>query len=448
MRSLPMCQGTATLLLAGLFAIALGSRSLTAAPLPPATLSALEKAQAGATVAIPAGTFEAGDLAVPAGVTLKGAGRGQTVLSAKGKKNGIVLGAGARVSDLTIENAGENGVAIVGVKDAAVSRVVVRGAQSGVLVQKATAARIENCVLAVNRTGLTLVEAEGCVAANLTLANNSAIGITISGCRGCRIFNNLVVGSQIGVSLAESTDLALDHNLYVCNFTGSFGDVKGRPARQKVGAWASLTGQDHHSLMLPVTLSETYAATNTLDWSPNLPVTAPWGAKELATVKAPTDDIDGKPRGERQGVGAVGVTTLKPPRPADGTFEIAGGAGVASAGLYTPAGDLVAYLFQNQPLPKGRHEFWLPSRTWMRGCFSHSAPSNSGIGAPGAWSTATLHTSTRTSSSGRSSTSARRKLPSCAQPGSSGRSRMPASKSQPTMKMDFCALRSTFSSAT
>ena len=261
-------------------------------------------------------------------------------------------------------NAGENGVAIVGAKDAAVSRVVVRGSQSGVLVQKATAARIENCVLAANRTGLTLVEAEGCVAANLTLANNSAIGMTISGCRGCRIFNNLVVGSQIGVSLADSVDLALDHNIYVCNFTGSFGDVKGRPSRQKVGAWASLTGQDHHSLMLPVTLSETYAATNTLDWSPNLPVTAPWGAKELAAAKAPADDIDGKPRGERQGVGAVGITAVNSPRPADGTFEITGGAGVASAGLYTPAGDLVAYLFQNQPLPKGRHEFWLPSRTW------------------------------------------------------------------------------------
>lgn len=364
MRPLPMCQGTVTLILAGLLAIGLDSRPAAAAPLPSATLSALEAAQAGGTVAIPAGTFEAGDLAVPAGVTLKGAGRGQTILNAKGKKNGVVLGAGSRVSDLTIENAAENGVAIVDAKDAAVSRVVVRGAQSGVLVQKATAARIENCVLAANRTGLTLVEAEGCVAANLTLANNSAIGITISGCRGCRVLNNLVVGSQIGVSLAETADLVLDHNLYVCNFTGSFGDVKGRPSRQKVGAWASLTGQDHHSLMLPVTLSETYAATNTLDWSPNLPVTAPWAAKELATAKAPADDIDGKPRGERQGVGAVGVTTLKPPRPADGTFEIASGAGVASAGLYTPAGDLVAYLFQNQPLPKGRHEFWLPSRTW------------------------------------------------------------------------------------
>ena len=82
MRPLPMCHGTATLLLAGLFAIAFDGRSLTAAPLPPAVLSALEKAQAGATVAIPAGTFEAGDLAVPAGVTLKGAGRGQTVLDA------------------------------------------------------------------------------------------------------------------------------------------------------------------------------------------------------------------------------------------------------------------------------------------------------------------------------------------------------------------------------
>ncbi len=335
-----------------------------AGQLPAESRAALEKAQAGTTVALPAGTYEAGDLVVPAGVTLKGAGRGQTFLNAKGRTNGVVLGAGARVSDLAIENASENGVLIDGVLDAVVSRVAVRGSQSGVLVRKATAARIENSVLAGNRTGLTLVEAEGCVAANLTLADNTAIGMTLSGGRGCRVFNNLVVGSQIGVSLAGSVDLALDHNLYVCNFTGSFGDVKGRPSRQKVGAWASLTGQDRHSLMLPVTLAENGAASNTLDWSPNLPVTAPWGVKELAGAKAPADDIDGQPRGTWQGVGAVASTAVKPPRPADGTFEIAGSGGVASAGLYTKTGDLVAYLFQNQPLPKGRHEFWLPSRTW------------------------------------------------------------------------------------
>jgi hypothetical protein len=360
----PLPRSTVTIFLAGLLAILFTDRLLVAAPLPAATLAALEKPQSGATVVIPAGTFEAGDLAVPAGVTLKGAGRGLTVLNAKGSKNGVVLGAGARVSDLAIEHAGENGVAIVGAKDAAISRVVVRDSQSGVFVQHATAARIENCVLANNRTGLTLVAAEGCVAANLTLTDNAAIGMTISGCRGCRVFNNLVVGSQIGVSLGGSADLVLDHNLYLCTFTGSFGDVKGRPSRQKVGAWASLTGHDRHSLMLPVTLSETYATTNTLDWSPALPVTAPWAAKELGGAKAPSDDIDGKPRGEWRGVGAVAITVGKPPRPADGTFEIASGAGVASAGLYTSAGDLVAYLFQNQPLPKGKYEFWLPSRTW------------------------------------------------------------------------------------
>ncbi|MFM9195663.1 MAG: NosD domain-containing protein, partial [Planctomycetia bacterium] len=364
MRSPSLCRSTVTILLTGILAIGFASRVTSAAPLPPAVLSALEKPQAGGTVAIPAGTFEAGDLAVPAGVTLAGAGRGQTVLNAKGRKNGVVLGAGSRVSGLTIENAAENGVVIGDVKDATVARVVVRNCQTGVFVRKSTAARIENCVLAANRTGLAVVDAEGCTAANLTLANNTAIGMTLSGCRGASVFNNLVVGSQIGTSLSDSTDLALDHNLYVCSFVGSFGDVKGRPSRQKVGAWASLTGHDKHSLMLPVTLAENYAATNTLDWSPALPVTAPWGVKELAGAKAPADDVDGKPRGERQGVGAVAITAGQPPRPADGAFEITSGAGVASAGLYTPAGDLVAYLFQYQPLPKGRHEFWLPSRTW------------------------------------------------------------------------------------
>lgn len=345
-------------------ALALSLKGLCAAPLPAAALVALEKAQAGTTVTLPAGTYEAGELAVPAGVTLKGAGRGQTVLDAKGKRNGIVLGDHSQLSDLTIANAAENGVVIREAKDVVVARVVVRNCQSGVLVRQATAARIENAVLADNRIGLTMIKAEGCVAANLTLAGNTAIGLTLAGCRGARVFNNLVVSSQTGVRLEGNSDLALDHNLYVCNFVGSFGDVKGRPSRQKVGAWASLTGQDRHSLMLPVTLSDAYAATNTLDWAPNLSVTAPWGAKELAGIKAPAADIDGKPRGDWQGVGAVAIATVPRSRPADGKFEVESGAGVTSAGLFTKTGDLVAYLFQNQPLPKGRYEFWLPSRTW------------------------------------------------------------------------------------
>ena len=69
-----------------------------------------------------------------------------------------------------------------------------------------------------------------------------------------------MVSSQIGVRLEASSDLALGHNLYVCNCVGSFGDVKGRPSRQKLGARASLNGQDRHSTMLPASLWDAYAA--------------------------------------------------------------------------------------------------------------------------------------------------------------------------------------------
>ncbi len=329
-----------------------------------APLAALEKAQAGSTVTLPAGTFAVGDLAVPAGVTLKGAGRDRTILDAKGASNGILLGDGARVSDLTILNASDNGVVVRGAKGAVVARVTVRGSLNGVLVDHATAARIENAVLADNRIGLAMIDAEASVAVNLTLAGNNAMGMLISGCRDARVFNNLVVFSPLAVRLEGNAGLALDHNLYVCNFVGSYGDVKGRPTRQKVGAWASLTGHDRQSLMLPVTLSENHAATNPLDWSPNLPATALWAVRELAGVEAPDTDIDGNARGDWQGVGAVAAEAVAPPRPADGTFSIERGTGIASAGIFTRTGDLVAYLFQNQPLAKGRYEYWLPSRTW------------------------------------------------------------------------------------
>jgi len=362
------CAGEAHELirLAGLILLtATLGQSLGAAPLPSETLTALQAAKPGATIALPAGTFQVGDLAIPAGVTLKGAGYNKTILDAKGKKNGLVLGAGSSVSDLAINNAAENGIFAQETTNNTVARVSVSSCVNGLLLKKTSAVRVENSLFARNRAGLVIIDSKDCVAANLTLANNSAMGLLVSDSSGVKVFNNLVVFCQIGVRLdGVNPELALDNNIYVCGFTGSLGGAQGKSMRKKVEAWSSFSGQDKHSLMLPVTLDDDYRVTSCLAWAPPLTSTALWGVKELAGATAPTSDLDGKPRGTWQGVGAFASIPEPVVRKADGTFEVKSGAGVTSAGLYTPSGDLVAYLFQNQPLAKGTYDYWIPSRNW------------------------------------------------------------------------------------
>ena len=46
----------------------------------------------------------------------------------------------------------------------------------------------------------------------------------------------------------------------------------------------------------------------------------------------------------------------------DGEFAIQSDDGLKSAGIYTPDGREIAYLFQNLPLPKGAYSFTMPAR--------------------------------------------------------------------------------------
>ncbi len=332
----------------------------------------IRRASAGTTVRLPAGTFRVGDVEIPAGVSVRGAGYNATVLDATGFRNGLVLRGEGRssVSDLMIQNASENGILVADVPEASIERVVVRSGVNGIMLQGARKVRIANTILVDNRTGLVMLDTVRCTAVNLTIANNAAMGILLSNSSDTRIFNNLVVFSELGIRLnGQNPGLMLDHNLYVCNFTGSMDGVKGLATRAKVPAWHALSGHDGRSLMLPVVFHDAgsgdYRVANRLSWAPHLTVNTLWGVQEFGEAHAPSTDIDEQPRGARYGVGAHAGERNAPVPAEAATFHVKRGDGAVSAGLYTSSGDLVAYLFQNLPLAAGDYDYVLPGTDWQ-----------------------------------------------------------------------------------
>ncbi len=113
-----------------------------------------------------------------------------------------------------------------------------------------------------------------------------------------------------------------------------------------------------------VEFAENCSLTSVMPWALDRTVTADWGVPELAGVKAPAMDMLGQKRTGQYDIGAV-ETVTKPPRAADGQFTVASDTGIKSAGVFKKAGMLVAYLFHNLPLAKGRYSFWLPVRDFV-----------------------------------------------------------------------------------
>src|SRR5262249_53995607 len=144
-----------------------------------------------------------------------------------------------RLEDLTIRNARG-----VGLHVANSSRVVIRRVRSlgngvGVLFDRLSDSRLENAVVAANRTGLVMRRSTRSVFVNCTAAHNGELSASLTGNRGCAVFNNLFVGSQTGIYCGkDNRDLALDYNLYVAFFTGS---LAGEPGRKSLPAWRGLS---------------------------------------------------------------------------------------------------------------------------------------------------------------------------------------------------------------
>jgi len=324
--------------------------------------------KAGGVAHLPEGSFKIGDLTVPEGVSIAGAGCGKTILDATGNAHTLILNgkSAAKVSDLTILNADQAGLLVDGVAGLTLERLVIRHCGCGLIARGAVDGRFQNLVIADNGQGVLLQECRGTALINCTIANSEGLCLSIVGCDQLTVFNNLLTGSPWGIVLEKGNqNLALDYNLYACNFVGRRGDEY---RRKRVEDWAALTGHDTHSLTLVVTYRDAaagdYRPASPLEWAPIRATSSGWGVKELNAIAAPSEDMNGVSRKESQDLGAY-QASFSAPRPADGTFKVESGAGITSAGLFTPGGVCVHYLFQNQPLAKGEYSFWFPSHDWQ-----------------------------------------------------------------------------------
>ena len=325
----------------------------------------LAKAKAGQTIILPAGTFAAGDLAVPAGVTLRGAGYDKTILNAAAYKNGLIIGKGrgVTISDLCVRNARETGVLVSDAGDVVLSRLKIASNLTGLLVSNVTGGRLENLIIAKNRTGVSLTGNSRTLVANCSFVDNPSIALTVSKANRVAIFNNLFVNSPTALYLTKNNrELTVDYNFTIASF---YGKLEGEVSRTTLAGWQRVSSQDAHSLSAPIKFAaaekENYRVTSTLFWAPNLATTSDWGTSALNGFAAPKTDIEGRKRVGGFDLGAYEISFSVAAKP-DGAFDITSDDGVKSAGLYNSAGVNVAMFFQNMPLRKGKHPFWIPAR--------------------------------------------------------------------------------------
>ena len=317
---------------------------------------------------LPAGEFRGG-VTVPVGVSLRGAGYGNTIIDAAGAENGLVIagGHGAVLGDLTVRGATGANVLVEGAEQVIVRRVRATGGLIGISLQGSSAVRVENAISDGNRYGIMISGGDGNTVVNCTVTNNASMGLGFSSGNGTVAFNNLVTDTVLAVNVGEAAhELTLDYNLYLGVSVGK--SPKRDSPRETLNDWRYVSGGDAHSVDFPVQFADAaharYAVTNVLDWSPNRTVTAGWGTAKLAGRSAPAQDIDGVQRPGVPGIGAF-ETVATAPRPADGSFTVPAGKGLSSAGVFDAHGRLVAYLFQTLPIPAGKHPFWLPARSYI-----------------------------------------------------------------------------------
>ena len=326
--------------------------------------AAVKAAGRGQQVRVPEGTHAVGGVAIPAGVSLVGAGPGKTVLDASAAGDAIVIeGDDVTISDLSIRGARQSGVLVRGAAKVTLTRIDVGGCLTGILADGAADLRIENSVAAGNRTGIALSRSRGSAVVNCTLADNIALALSLAGGERAVVFNNIFSGSPTAVSISRGlVGVHLDANLYSANMIGVMG---GEVPRATIFAWRRLTGFDKRSINAAVTFQDAaggdYRPTSRQFWNPAIAITSDWGLADLAGVRAPERDRDGKPRVGRVDLGVHESSFESVGTPA-GTFTVAQADTLKSAALYHRDGRMLVELFQNMPLPAGPHPFFVPSR--------------------------------------------------------------------------------------
>ena len=330
-------------------------------------LSVLAKeAKAGDCVVLGEGVFEGGTT-LPPGVSLAGAGYTKTILEAKGLTFGLAVegSSAVEIADLTIRNARQANLSIRGSSDVHIRRIQASGGITGINLDRVTRGRVENSIASGNRYGIVASAGEGVAIVNCSIVGNESLGLSLPSGSKTVAFNNLIVDGSVGVYLGEGSDARLDHNLY---FTQFVGKQAGQVGRKSIGDWHSLTGQDAHSVRMPITFHESsrlrFRSTEAFDWDLGRPIVSDWGSAEFAGIEAPFLDILRHSRGRGFDVGAYEIDR-RPAWPPDGSFRIESDDGLKSAGVFTTDGRLIAYLFQNLPLAKGEYFYRLPGRDFQ-----------------------------------------------------------------------------------
>jgi hypothetical protein len=105
----------------------------------------LRQARLGTTVEVPPGIHTVGDLVLPPGVSLKGAGYESAIIEARGHTVGVLVRAGteAAISDLTIRGAWERALMIRKGQGIMIRRVRLRGDVSGLVILTSWSHQVE-----------------------------------------------------------------------------------------------------------------------------------------------------------------------------------------------------------------------------------------------------------------------------------------------------------------
>ncbi len=327
-------------------------------------LAQLSAAKAGETITLPAGTFAIDEITIPAGVTLSGAGYDKTILTATGPFGLTIRNtAGTKITDLSVRGAKGVNIVVEKSSDVTLARLGIEQALTGLMVFDSSKVRLENLVLAENRTGAVFNGNSDSSFVNSTFDGNTAISLSLGVNKNTAVFNNLFLNSPLGVFVAPENDsLLLDYNIYQVSKIGKSEDAPP----DSVFTWRDQTGYDAHSMQQPVEFTPgaeyVYKPSNVMPWSPDRVITSGWGTATLGAFAAAKLDIDGKPATSYgPGIGAWEVPLIAT-RPADGKFNVTGDEGTTSAGIYSKEGRLLTWLFNNLPLKKGTYSFWVPPR--------------------------------------------------------------------------------------
>ena len=214
---------------------------------------AVDAAAAGDTVQIGTGEFNEPLVTLHAGVTLQGAGPGETVLHGEILFEDFSAGPGVVIRDLTVDGAGlaptlPGAVTIQNGQGTVTGTVIQNHTRSGIRFAAGSWGEARGNVVRRNRNGIQADEGDQPVTiADNVVAFNRMEGIVDHMRSGTRILHNTIIGNGFsqdatfggaGIVSAPETDAELRNNVIVSNNGGIFVDDVG-PTQSNNLVWGN-----------------------------------------------------------------------------------------------------------------------------------------------------------------------------------------------------------------